>query len=358
MKLLDRYILKKFLSAYVFVVLVVLAIVLMVDYTEKVDEYTEHNLSTLQILGYYKNFLPYVANMITPITVFIATVFVTSKMAGRTEIVAMLSAGISFRRLMVPYLIGALIIGGVSFYLTGWVIPNANKERVAFEVKYIESPFYNSDRDIHIQVGANSYLYLQSYSVRTDVGYKPTLETINDDNQLEAKFSATRMQWDEDKQKWAMKNWKLIEFNDRGEKIKQGQAMDTTLRVLPKDFGSTYMLNETFTITELDNYIEELKLRGADNVQEYRIEKYVRYMSPFAVLVLTFIGIIVSARKSRGGTGLQIALGFVISFVFIIFFLMSKAIAETEAMNPILSVWLPNITFSLIALLMYSRLPR
>jgi lipopolysaccharide export system permease protein len=357
MKLLDRYILKQFLSAYVFVVVMLLAIVTVIDYTEKVDEFMEHQLTSAQILGYYKNFLPFIANLVTPITVFIATVFVTSRLAGRTEIIAMLSSGISFRRLMLPYLMGALIISGLSFYMTGWVIPDGNKEKVAFETKYIKGTYYFSDRDIHIKVDKNSYLYLQSYNNRTDIAYRPTLETI-EDNQLLSKVSASRMEWDEEKEKWVMKNWKRIDFEAMGEKVTKGSEMDTTIRVHPKDFGSTYHLNETFTIPELDEYIAELQARGADNVQEYRIEKYVRYMSPFAVLVLTFIGIIVSARKTRGGTGLQIAIGFTIAFIFIIFFIMSRAIAETEMMNPILSVWLPNISFSLIGLLLYSKLPR
>lgn len=357
MTLLDRYILKKFLSSFVFVVLVLIIIVCIIDFTEKNDDFIKHNLSAAEIWDYYKNFIPWIINLITPITVFIATVFVTARLAGHTEIIAILSSGISFKRLLVPYLIGAVLIAAVSFFLTGWVIPLANKERVAFEQRYVNSPFYNRDRDIHIKVGEKTYLYLERYSSNNNVAYKPTLETI-EGNQLKARLSGTQLRWQEDTKNWLLKNWELREFDGMVESVKKGQQMDTTLRISPEDFENQAQKNETLSIPQLNEYIQLLKDRGADNVEEFYIEKLVRYMSPFAVLVLTFIGLIVSSRKTRGGAGFQIAQGFVIAFVFIIFFIMSRAIAKTNSLPPMLAVWLPNLVFSGIGLLMYRNVPK
>ena len=163
MKLIDRYILKKFLGAFVFVVLVIVSVICIIDITEKNEKFISNSLSFQQVFGYYMDFFPYIANMITPITVFIAVVFVTAKLASHTEIIAILSSGVSFVRLMVPYLIGALLIGAVSFVLTGWIIPQANKDRVAFEIAYFEKPYYFSEKNIHIKVGPELYLYIESY---------------------------------------------------------------------------------------------------------------------------------------------------------------------------------------------------
>ncbi|MTI31590.1 LptF/LptG family permease [Xanthovirga aplysinae] len=358
MSILDRYILKKFLSSFVFVVLVLIIIVCIIDFTEKNDDFMRNNLSAVEILGYYKNFIPWIVNLITPITVFIATVFVTAKLAGHTEIIAILSSGVSFHRLMVPYLIGASIIASFSFYMTGWVIPSASKEKVAFEQKYIKSPFYFNDRDIHLKVAPNTYLYMQSYNNRSNVGYKPTLENI-EGNELKARLSASRIEWQKDSANWLLKNWELREFHGLEETVKKGQQMDTTLQLSPADFQNQAHKNETLTIPQLDEYMALLKNRGADNVEEFYIEKLVRYMSPFAAIVLTFIGLIVSSRKQRGGAGLQIAQGFVIAFAFILFFIMSRAIAEaSDSMPPLLGVWLPNIIFSCLGLVMYRNVPK
>lgn len=357
MKILDRYILKKFLAAFFFVVLILVTIICVIDLTEKNDEFIRHNLSFGQIMGYFLAFIPYIANFITPITVFIATVFVTSKMAGNTEIVAILSSGVSFRRMMVPYFIGASIIALLSFILTGYVLPAANKKRVQFEIDYIKKPFRFTDRNIHLKVGPSSYAYLESYNVDADVGYRFSLETIQE-NELEAKITARRIEWDTTDNHWVLRDWEMRRIMDMKELISRGDKKDTVINLSPRDFGSTYHLQETFTLDELDAYIAELRERGADNIITYEIEKYIRYMSPFAAIVLTFIGVIMSSRKSRGGSGLMIAIGFALAFVYILFFVFAKSIAEAKAMSPVLAVWLPNIVFSFVGLFLYRTVPR
>jgi len=357
MKILDIYIIRKFLGTFLFVVLLLVSVVSVIDFTEKNDDFLEHQLTTTQILSYYVDFIPYVASLITPITVFIAVVFVTSKLAGNTEIIAILSSGVSFRRLMVPYMIGALFIAGLSFLLNGWVIPNANKDRIAFEIKYVKSPFYYDERNIHLKIAPDAYAYMESYNNNADVGYRFTLEKIQG-NQMLAKLSARRIEWDSTASKWKLKNWTLHTFDGMNESFESGTEMDTTLNIHPKDFGSTYGLYETLTLTELDRHVTVLQERGANDIPLYLVEKYIRYMSPFTAIILTFIGVIMSARKSRGGSGFQIALGFAIAFLFIIFFIFARSIAEANTMNPMVAVWIPNIFFSMVGLVLYRFIPR
>jgi lipopolysaccharide export system permease protein len=357
MKILDRYILKKFLTSYLFVVLILVAVIMVIDITEKSDDFLEHDLNFKQISGYYLDFIPWIANLITPITVFIATVFVTSKLAGHTEIIAMLSSGVSFRRLLVPYFIGAILIASVSFYMNGWVIPNSDKSRVAFLVTYTQKPFNYSQNNIHIKVAPESYLYLRNYNNHSKVGHQFTLETVKG-NELHQKLRARRVSWDQESEKWKVQDWTLREFDGKDERITQGTELDTLLNITPKDFESNKYMEQALTIDELNETIAVLRSRGADNVEVYIVEKYMRYMSPFAIIILTFMGVIVSARKSRGGTGLQIAFGFLIAFIFIICFMLSREFALKGVMPPMIGVWIPNIVFSLLALIAYRTVPR
>ncbi|HNP18713.1 MAG TPA: LptF/LptG family permease [Fulvivirga sp.] len=357
MKLIDKYILKQFLGAFVFTVLIIVSVIVVIDLTEKTEKFVEAGLSAYQVLGYYMDFIPWIANFITPLTVFIATVFVTARLAGRTEIIAILSSGVSFPRLLFPYLLGSVIIAIVSFVLTGWIIPNSNKTKRSFEMEYLNGKYYYDKTNIHMQVAKNHYLYMRSYNNQSNVGYNFTLESV-DSTKLIEKLSASRITWDEEKQKWKLSNWSLHTFDGAVEKITEGNTMDTTLVIHPSEFGNMDGSYEGMTIPELNAEIEKLTLRGASNVEFFQVEKYIRFTSPFAVLILTFMGVIVSSRKSRGGTGFQIALGFLLSFLYIFFFIMSKSIAEAGSMHPIISVWIPNMLFGGISLLMYKYVPR
>jgi lipopolysaccharide export system permease protein len=360
MKLLDKYILKKFLTTFFFVVMILVSVICVIDFTEKNDDFikTQPPASAI-IVDYYLNLFPYWANMLSPITVFIATVFVTAKLAAHTEIIAILSSGVSFRRLMVPYVIGSVLVGLMTFGLIGWVIPNANKTRVAFELQYIKNPFYFSDRNIHIKVAPRTYVYMESYSNQSNVGYQFTMEDIDINNiKMRRKLSAERVSWQPEKENWKVENYTLRTFDGMDETISHGQSLDTIINLSPKDFSNTYGLNETLTLTELQNFINELRDRGADNVETYLIEKYERFTYPFAIVILTIIGVILSARKVRGGTGGQIALGFALAFVYILFVIVSRSLAQGGGMDPLLATWMPNIIFSFVGLILYKTVPR
>ena len=358
MKILDRYILKKFLTTFFFLVLILIAVILVIDYTEKSDDFIEHNLDVSYIfLEYYANYIPFMINTLSPISVFIAVVFVTSRLASHTEIVAMLSSGTSFLRLLYPYFLGAAFLAVITFFMVGWVIPNAAKKKVAFEVAYIKGPFYFDQRNIHLKSNDSTYVYMESYNNRTKSGYKFTLEKIKDRKLLE-KLTATRVKWDTTQLKWHIKNYKVHSFEGQTEKIWEGSDMDTALNVTPKYFESTFHLNETMTLDELDEFIENRIKTGAGGTESYLNEKHERYAYPFAIIVLTMMGVVVSAKKSRQGSGFQIAIGFMFAFFYIIFVMMSRSLASGGGVPPQLAAWLPNITFSIISVVMYFTVPR
>ncbi|AYB31423.1 LptF/LptG family permease [Chryseolinea soli] len=378
MKLLDKYILKTFLVTFFFVVLILLSVITVIDLTDKMDKFSAANLHAKSILYYYLVYIPGIGSLLTPITIFIAAVYVCSRMAGHTEIIAMLSAGISFRRMLAPFLVGAAFVGVINFALTGWIIPNSTKERVAFELQYLKNKYYFDKRNIHIQVAPDVYLYMQSYNNSNQTGYHFTLEKF-EHNRLVEKLTADRIEWDTTKRKWIMRDWVIRRVDSlfhipTAMEVKQGykphsalpdtakvfsgSSRDTALVIQPKEFESDYLRSEGLTLNELDDYIDMLSKRGSTGVELYQVEKYTRYTSPFTILILVFMGVIVSSRKSRGGTGLQIALGFVLSFLFILFFTLFRTFAEAGSMPPQISVWIPNIIFFIITLVMYKYVPR
>jgi lipopolysaccharide export system permease protein len=358
LKILDRYIIGKLLSTFLFVVLVLLSIISVIDYTEKNEDFIKHNLSFGKIMSeYFLNFIPYMGNMLSPITIFIASVFVTARLASHTEIVAMLSGGVSFRRLLVPYFIGASLVAICIFGLIGWVVPKANKKRVAFENQYLKEQFYYNKRHIHMKIAPESYIYMESYNNVTKTGYQFSLERIVND-ELKKKIKTGRISWNEKKKCWTLDFYTMREFKGGREFISYGQTLDTAINITPKDFESNYLLYETFTLTELDHYIALLQLRGVENVEAYYVEKYERFAYPFAIVILTLMGAIVASRKTRGGAAYQIAFGFVLAFIYIIFVILSRTMAGAGGISPMLAAWLPNITFSGVALFLYWRVPK
>lgn len=359
MRILDRYILKKFLTTFLFVVIILVSIVLIITFSERNEDFIKNQVPAKFIFQYFLSYAPYIANLITPITVFIATVFVTSKLASHTEIIAILSGGVSYPRMLRPFVIGSIIIAIMSFIFTGWIIPNANKFRVAFEQRYFEKEFNYNEKNVHFKVSPTSYVFMSTYDSRRESGYRFTLEEIKD-QKVEWKLTAGEIKWDSTRNGWALKRWSLREFDGLEETYRYENIDDTLLQInmKPEDFGNMNSFEQTLTIPELDNYIADLKMKGADNIPIYQIEKLVRYMSPFTAIILTFIGVILSSRKTRGGVGFQIALGFFIAFIYIILFIAAKSNAETGSSNPILAIWTPNIIFTAIGAALYRLVPK
>ncbi|MCC5946334.1 MAG: LptF/LptG family permease [Bernardetiaceae bacterium] len=359
MKIIDRYIFKQFLTTYVFVVLVMVSVICVIDYSEKSDDFLRNNVSAKEIfVDYYFNFVIYITNMISPLLIFIATVFVTSRLAARTEFIAMISGGISYRRLMLPYLLVAILVASGTFYLNGWVIPQSNKARVEFEVAYIKRPFSYDERNVHFKIAPNVYAYMQSYNNRTHTGRKFTLEKIID-NRLVEKLSAEIIKWDSLKKSWHIEDYMIHRFTEEREYIVRTRGLDTLLPIRPQDFESKHNLHETMTFKQLDNYIEEQLERGqTKDLGKFYVEKYQRFASPFAIIILTFMGVTVSSKKSRQGTSAQIAIGFILAFIFLIFVIIGRSMGQNGAIPPQLSVWIANIIFAVVAVYLYIRAPK
>ncbi len=338
--------------------MVLLSIISVIDYTEKNEDFIKRNLSfSLVFNEYFINFLPYMANMLSPITIFITSVFITAKLASHTEIIAMLSGGMSFKRILWPYFLGSTIIAVLIFGMIGWVVPRANKVRVAFENQYLKEQFFYNKRNVHMKVAPESYIYMESYNNVTKTGYQFTIEQIVD-KELKKKIKTGRVVWNDVKKCWSLDYYTVREFRDGKEYLSSGPKLDTVLSLSPKDFESNYMLYETFTLNELNDYIDLLQLRGVENVEAYYVEKYERYAYPFAIIILTLMGAIVASRKTRGGAAYQIAYGFVLAFVYIIFVILSRTLAGAGGMSPMLAAWLPNMTFSVVAFYLYWKVPK
>ncbi|MEQ8520038.1 MAG: LptF/LptG family permease [Cytophagales bacterium] len=358
MKKLDWYIFRKLVVAYVFVVVILCLVICVIDWSEKNDDFVQSDATLNQILfDYFLNLIPYWASVLSPLMVFISSIFVTARLASHTEIIAMLSAGVSFRRITRPYFLAAILIGLVNFIGIAWFIPKANTTRLAFEFTYLKNQYYYDGRNIHIKTSPDTYVYMESYNNRLEVGYKFTIEKIVD-NQLLSKLSSPKINWNEELEKWHLNSYTIHNFGPEGEEYLEGRSLDTALNFLPDDFERQERLYETFTVSELTDYIRELRMRGAENIEPYIIERYERFTYPAAIVILALMGLISASRKNRRGTGVQIAFGFVLAFVYILFVMMSRSIAQVGGFSPLMGALFPSIVFALVALLMYRNVPK
>ena len=359
MKKLDLYIMRKFLGTFFFSMLMILAIVVVFDVSEKMEKFLEHEATLNAIVfDYYKNFLPYFANAFSSLFTFVSVIFFTSKMASDTEIIAILSTGISFKRLMLPYLMAATVIASLSFLLGGYIIPKANVDRSEFEKQYLGKRYVNREQNIHRQIAPGTYIFMSSFSSATGTGYNFSLENFSGDTLLN-KLTATRINWNKKDELWNIHNWKLREIDGYKEKYTVGTKLDTLLDFHPKEFTENpEKIKEQLTYPELNGYIERMEMRGSSNIIEFQLEKYKMFANAFATFILTIIGVSISSRKIRGGMGLHLGIGLTLSFSYILFMQFSTVFATNGSMNPMLAVWLPNMLFSVIAFFTYIMAPK
>lgn len=358
MKQIDRYIIKKFLGTFFFSIILIMVIVVVFDVAEQIDDFIESKATFWQIVtGYYLNFIPYFANLFTPLFVFISVIFFTSKLAQNSEFIALLSSGVSFRRILYPYLISASVLVVLSLFLSNYFIPNANKGLFQFKKDYIWNKTSNFDRNIHKQISPGVLIYMESYSTEFDIGYRFSIEKI-ENNKLVSKMMSDMIQWDSLKGKWTAKNYYIRNIYADHEEIIKGENIDTALAIIPADFKERMELIEAMNYFELNEYIATQELSGSPNIEKYRIEKLKRVANPFSIFILSLIGVCVSSRKVRGGTGMHIGIGLGLSFTYILFMQMSTNFAIGGSMPALLGVWLPNIVFLVIGLGLYKYTPK
>ena len=358
-KLIDSYIIKKFLGTFFFCLLLILTIAVVFDFAEKIDNFMEKQAPVKAIiLDYYLNFIPYFAMLFAPLFVFISVIFFTSKMAVSTEIIAILNSGMSFRRMMWPYFLSAFIIATFTFVLTNFVIPKSNLIRMDFEDKYYHSSTKRiTIENTHRQVFKNVLVYMGTFNPLSQRGQNFTIEKI-DSGKLISKLSATSVKYDTVLHKWSALNYYIREIKGNNEIITKGKQIDTTLNINPEDFSRDPSYVGTMTSRELDNYIKLLRLQGSDELKLFLIEKYRRFANPFAVFILTLIGVTLSSRKIRGGIGMNIGIGLGLSFSYILFLQFASQFCLKGNLSPMLAMWIPNILYSVIGLVLYKLAPK
>ena len=358
-KLIDSYIIKKFLGTFFFCLLLILTIAVVFDFAEKIDNFMEKQAPVKAIiLDYYLNFIPYFAMLFAPLFVFISVIFFTSKMAVSTEIIAILNSGMSFRRMMWPYFLSAFIIATFTFVLTNFVIPKSNLIRMDFEDKYYHSSTKRiTIENTHRQVFKNVLVYMGTFNPLSQRGQNFTIEKI-DSGKLISKLSAASVKYDTALHKWSALNYYIREIKGNNQIITKGKQIDTTLNINPEDFSRDPSYVGTMTSHELDDYIKLLRLQGSDELKLFLIEKYRRFANPFAVFILTLIGVTLSSRKIRGGIGMNIGIGLGLSFSYILFLQFASQFCLKGNLSPMLAMWIPNILYSVIGLVLYKLAPK
>ena len=360
---LDWYIIKKFLGTYFFSIILIVIIAVVFDYNEHIDKLNKATTHEI-IFDYYLNSIPYFANMFSPLFVFIAVIFFTSKLAENSEIIAMFSTGMSFKRLMVPYLISATFIACFTLYLGSQVIPKGNVIRLNFESKYNLSHTSRDNSDgtynIQLEVEDGVIAYIESFQTYNMTGYRFALDKF-DGKKLVSHMTARSATYDTlsiEKYHWKVKNFMIRDMSGSIETISQGNEMDTIIRFEPADFLIQKGQHETMSSKELREYIKRQKQRGLGNIQDFDVEYNKRYAMPFASFILTIMGASLSSRKRKGGMGLSLSIGLGLSFGYILFQEVTQTFAITGSMTAFWAEWLPNLIYIPIAVFLYIKAPK
>jgi lipopolysaccharide export system permease protein len=358
MQKLDWYIVKKFLGTFFFSISLILLIVVVFDISEKIDDFIEKDAPIRGIIfDYYLNFIPYFGNLFSPLFTFVAVIFFTSKMANNTEFISILSSGISFNRFLRPFMLSAGLLAVLSFTLSNFIIPPANSERLEFENTYIKNPYKNRDKDIHMQIKPGQFIYMQSYNTKRNIGYKFSMEQF-ENNELQEKLFCNYIKWNETTENWTVHNYFIRKIDHLNEEIIEGDTLVLTINLHPNDFNVRRSMVETMNMFQLNDYIKEERMKGSKNLVFHIIEQQKRFAYPFATLILTIVAVAMASRKVRGGIGLHLGLGLLISFAYILFMQVSTTFATNGDLSPIIAVWIPNLLFASLGLYLLKKAPK
>ena len=357
MKKLDWYIFRKYLGTFFFSISLLIIIVIVFDVSENIDSFIKNEATLKEVVfDYYIPFIPYFINLFIYLFVFISVIFFTSKMAGHTEIIAILSSGVSFKRFLLPYVTAAVMLAMGSFYLGNFLIPKTDTIRREFKNKYIERLTKSSGSNIHVQIEKGVYVYVGNFDIKRSIAYKFTMEKF-EDNKMTYKLIADKASYDTLTSKWKLDNY-IERHLERNETMSSVKSKDTTLVLKPRDLYNIKEEFEEMNLFEIRNHIQNLELKGADNTLPYRIEMHKRIASPAAIIILTIIGAALSSRKVRGGMGLHLGIGIVITFSYILFMEFSRVFALSGVFSPFIAAWLPNIIFTIIGAYFLVKAPK
>lgn len=360
LKILDWYIIKKFIGTYFYSIALIISISIVFDINENLAKFTQYHAPLKAIVvDYYMNFVPYFANLFSPLFVFIAVIFFTSKLAGNSEVISMLAAGVSFKRLMRPYMISAAIISVMTFFLGAYVIPKGTIIRQNFETMYKNKKKNTSAENVQLQVGKGVIAYIQHYDNNLKKGYGFCLDKF-EDKKLVSHMTASEVQYDtisDSKYHWKARNWRIRQLKGMRETITSGSVKDTTIMMEPTDLVFSKGQQETFTSPQLKDYISKQIDRGSGNVVQYEVEYHKRIATSFASFILTTIGLSLSSRKRKGGMGMYLGIGLALSFTYIMLQTVSSTFAINADTPPMLAAWIPNIIFTVVAYFCYRKAP-
>ena len=357
MKRLDKYIIGKFLGTFFFSIVLIMSIAVIFDLTEKLDDFFENQVSVREIVfDYYLNFIPYFMNMFSPLFIFISVIFFTSKLAGDSEIIAIMASGVSYHRLMWPYFLSALLLFVFSFWMTGYVIPPASEKMLTFQDKYIQHFTRENARNIQMEVEPGTILYIESFQKRTNMGYRASLEHF-DGKKLTMRITADRIHYDS-AYNWRLDKYVRRDFDGMRETLVRGMRLDTIIPVQPKELFYTAENAQMMTNPELKSYIKTQRKRGSGNVQAFETEWWKRWASPIGAFIMTLLGVTLSSKKVRGGMGKNLGVGIALSALYILFSTVSTTFSVTGVMSPFMSVWLPSFLFLAIGIFLYVRVSR
>lgn len=350
MKKLDIYIIKKFLGTFFFILLLLVIISVVIDITEKVDSFLKSPASVYEIITiYYATFIPHIATLLGAYFILVAVVFFTSTLASRTEIVAMISGGVNFYRLMVPYFISATLLAILMFFLNHYWIPDLNKTRINFEETKLTNWVRRYQPNIHRKLTDNTMIYLNNFHLLDSIGNRVSLERY-EDGHLVKKILADKLVWNTDTKNWTLKKYIIRDFYDEKEVMRRGESMDTVLSILPQDFKQKIYFKDQMTTPELKDYILELKAAGLEGLEYFELEKYRRTSAVFSIYILTLIGFSLASRKMRGGMGVHLVAAIIVGALFELTMKFSTTLTTNADLSPIMGIWMPNIVFMVIAL--------
>lgn len=357
LKILDLYILRKFLGTYLMATILFLAVIAMFDITEKLDAFLTAPLKET-VFDYFASFLPFFANQLSPLFVFISVIFFTTKMADNSEIIAILASGVSFKRLLLPYMIGATILAALTFAMSNYIIPPTNVDRIKYTNKYVRNKAVTSRSNVQLQVSPGVIAYMGRFEDNNKTGYSFSLDQYKG-LELVSLLSARTAQYDTTRTyHWTLTDYQIHYFDGEKERIVKGNKLDTTVTIEPKDFLIAANDQETLTTPQLQEYVEKQKQRGVGNIQAFEIEKEKRYASTLAAFILTLIGMSLSSKKVKGGMGINIGIGLVLSFSYILFSTITSTLAINDYTSAFVAMEIPNAIYLLIGILLFIRVSR
>lgn len=361
MKILDWYIVKRYIGTFVTMLLLFIPIGITVNLAEKIDKILANEVPFIEVAIYYLNFTVYFANLLFPLFLFLSVIWFTSKLANNTEVIAFLSSGVSFWRFLRPYMIGATVVCLGAFVLGTYLAPKANKGYNEFIYEYLKSQRkkdkLQKTKDVYRQIAENDYIYVSSFSTRTKEGRDFTWEHF-EDNKMTYKISASKIKFNPKDTTYTLFSYKKRSVGAHGDILESKPKIDTTFAFDIDDLTPVEYIAETLTTPDLRKFIEKEKERGSSYISRYEVTLQKRYSLPVAAYILTIIAVAVSAMKRRGGMGINLAFGIMLAFVFIFFDKVFGTLAEQSDFPPLIAVWFPNVLFAILAVYLLQNAKR